>query len=294
MLNALTIDVEDYYQVSGFESQIQFEQWPNYESRVVGNTWRLLELLHFHKVKATFFILGWIAERYPQVVMAIRQEGHEVASHGYRHRLVYNMSREEFSEDTKRSKNILEDLTGVRVIGYRAASYSVVPRTLWALDILQELGFEYDSSIFPILHDRYGIPGAPRFPYFHSLSEGRKILEFPLSTVQLFGRNLPIAGGGYFRLFPYSFIRWGIGQINRRENAPAIIYLHPWEIDPNQPKLDGSRLSRFRHYVNLEKTESRLKRLLHDFQFGTLQNLREKMTSRNPSGVQSTVTVGER
>lgn len=272
-LNALTIDVEDYYQVSGFESHVRFEQWPDYESRVVGNTWRLLEMLHFHQVKATFFILGWIAERYPQVVLAIQKEGHEIASHGYRHRLVYNMTPEEFLDDTKRSKSILEDLAGVPVIGYRAASYSIVQRTLWSLEILRDLGFEYDSSIFPIHHDRYGIPSASRFPYFHPLSGGRSLLEFPLSTVQLFGRNLPIAGGGYFRLFPYRLIRWGIRRLNQNEKAPAIVYLHPWEIDPNQPRIHGSRLSRFRHYINLEKTEARLKCLLQDFRFGTLQSL---------------------
>lgn len=281
MLNALTIDVEDYYQVSAFESQIRFEEWPSFESRVVGNTWRLLELLHFHKVKATFFVLGWIAERYPQVVLAIHQEGHEIASHGYRHRLLYNMTREEFWDDTKRAKGILEDLCGASVVGYRAASYSIVRETLWCLDVLQELGFQYDSSIFPIYHDRYGIPNTARFPYYHPLAGG-PFLEFPLSTVRLFGRNVPVAGGGYFRLFPYQFIRWGIRQINEREKAPAIIYLHPWEIDPKQPRIDGSRLSRFRHYINLEKTESRLKHLLRDFRFGSV---REVLSARGLSMV---------
>jgi polysaccharide deacetylase family protein (PEP-CTERM system associated) len=289
MLNALTIDVEDYYQVSGFESQITFESWPQYESRVLGNTWRILELLHFHKVKATFFVLGWIAEHYPQVVLAIRQEGHEIASHGYRHRLIYNMSQEEFRKDTERSKGILEDLCGIPVIGYRAPSYSIIQETLWALDILAELGFQYDSSIFPIHHDRYGIPTAGRFSYDHSLSNGRKLLEFPLSTVKIYGRNIPVAGGGYLRLLPYPFIRWGIRQINEKEGQPAIIYLHPWEIDPGQPKVQGSWLSRFRHYVNLDKTESRLKLLLHDFSFGTLQMLMQQ----SERGVESPLTVKE-
>lgn len=282
MLNALTIDVEDYYQVSGFESHIRFEQWPDYESRVVGNTWRLLEMLHFHRVKATFFVLGWIAERYPQVVLAIHKEGHEIASHGYRHRLLYNMSREEFRQDTERSKGLLEDLCGEPVLGYRAPSYSIIQETLWAIDILHELGFQYDSSIFPIHHDRYGIPNASRFPYFHSLSEGRKMLEFPLSTVQFLGRNVPIAGGGYLRLFPYAFIRWGIRRINEQEQRPAIVYLHPWEIDPGQPRVNGSRFSRFRHYVNLDKTEARLRRLLQDFRFAPLRSLGETMNGRRP------------
>lgn len=281
MLNALTIDVEDYYQVSGFESQVRFEQWPDYESRVVGNTWRLLEMLHFHQVKATFFILGWIAERHPQVVLAIHQEGHEIASHGYRHQLVYNMSREKFRQDTDRSKSILEALCGVPVVGYRAASYSIIDETLWALETLHELGFQYDSSIFPIYHDRYGIPNASRFPHYYCLSEGRKLLEFPLSTVRLLSRNVPIAGGGYLRFFPYRFIRWGIRRINGLENAPANIYLHPWEIDPGQPRINGSRLSQFRHYLNLDKTESRLRRLLLDFRFAPLRQLKEEMEKEN-------------
>ena len=193
------------------------------------------------------------------------------------------MSREEFRQDTERSKAILEDLCGAPVLGYRAPSYSIIQETLWSLDILHELGFEYDSSIFPIHHDRYGIPGASRFPYFHPLSEGRKLLEFPLSTVQLFGRNVPVAGGGYLRLFPYSFIRWGIRRINEQEQGSAIVYLHPWEIDPGQPRIDGSRLSRFRHYVNLDKTESRLRRLLQDFKFVPLRTLRQAILNGHRS-----------
>lgn len=283
VLNAMTVDVEDYYQVSGFESRIAFESWPRYESRVVGNTWRILELFHFYRVKATFFVLGWIAENYPQVVLAIRQEGHEIASHGYRHRLLYNMNPKEFREDTERAKGILEDLCGCRVVGYRAASYSIVEKTLWALDILTDLGFQYDSSIFPIYHDRYGIPGADRFPFYYSVSEDRKILEFPLSTVKIYGRNVPVAGGGYLRLLPYRFIRWGIRQINEKEGQSAIIYLHPWEIDPGQPKVRGSWPSRFRHYINLDKTESRLKRLLGEFRFGTLQMLMQQIEKGNES-----------
>ena len=282
-LNALTIDVEDYYQVSAFESRVRFDQWLSYESRVIGNTWRILELLHFHKVKATFFVLGWIAEHYPQVVLAIQQEGHEIASHGYRHRLLYHMTRDEFREDTRRAKDALEDLCGIPVAGYRAASYSINHQTLWCLDILEELGFRYDSSIFPIRHDRYGIPTAARFAYYHPLPEGRKLLEFPLSTVRLFGKNIPVAGGGYFRLFPYHFIRWGIRRINLLEGKPAIVYLHPWEIDPNQPRVDGSLPSRFRHYINLEKTESRFRRLLRDFRFGPLRELAGEVENKKPA-----------
>jgi polysaccharide deacetylase family protein (PEP-CTERM system associated) len=277
MLNALSIDVEDYYQVSGFESKVRFEEWPSHESRVIGNTWRLLELLGFHQVKATFFVLGWIAERYPQVVQAIHQEGHEVASHGYRHRLLYTMTREEFREDVKRTKTILENLTGEPVIGYRAPSFSIVQDNLWCLDVLKDLGFEYDSSLFPIAHDRYGIAGGSRLPYHHALPGGGRILEFPPSTIRLLGQNVPVAGGGYFRLFPYRFIRWAIQCLNQQEGAPAIIYLHPWEIDPAQPRINGSLLNRFRHYVNLDKTEPRLRQLLNDFQFVPIRTLASKM-----------------
>jgi polysaccharide deacetylase family protein (PEP-CTERM system associated) len=278
MLNALSIDVEDYYQVEGFSPQVRFDEWPSYESRVVGNTWRLLELLRLHQVKATFFILGWIGERFPQVVRAIHQEGHEVASHGYRHRLLYTMTREEFAEDTKRAKTILEDLCGEPVIGYRAPCFSIIQQNLWCLDVLHDLGFLYDSSTFPIHHDRYGISNGARAPYYHHLPEGRRLLEFPLATVQLLGKNVPVAGGGYFRLFPYQFTRWALRRINEREKAPAIFYLHPWEIDPAQPRINGSRLNRFRHYVNLDKTEPRLRRLLNDFQFAPIRTLASSMT----------------
>ena len=277
ILNALTIDVEDYYQVAAFEENIPFEHWSQYESRVMGNTWRLLEILHFYNVKATFFILGWIAERYPDAVRAISQEGHEIASHGYRHKLLYTMNKEEFRSDTERSKGILEDIGGCPVIGYRAASYSIVEENFWCLDTLHDLGFLYDSSIFPIHHDRYGIPNFARFPQTLALANGGRLVEFTLSTAKLFGQNLPIAGGGYFRFFPYKLIQWGIRQINLAKQ-PAIIYLHPWEIDPRQPRVTGSYLSRFRHYVNLDKTESRLRRLLLDFQFGPLRTLLSQTT----------------
>ena len=277
MRNALTIDVEDYYQVSAFESQVAFSDWPRFESRVVGNTWRLLEILNFYKVKATFFVLGWVAERHPQTVLAIRQEGHEIACHGYRHRLLYGMDREDFRDDTKRAKGVLEDLCGLPVLGYRAPSYSITKKTLWALDVLEELGFRYDSSIFPIHHDRYGIPDAARFPYIHQLLGGRSLIEVPLSTTRLWGQHVPIAGGGYFRLFPYPFIRWAILRMNERERKSAILYLHPWEIDPHQPKIKGNLPSRFRHYLNLKKTEPRLRRLLQDFRFSPLNELIETM-----------------
>lgn len=273
MINALTIDVEDYYMVSGFADVVKFEDWHKYESRVERNTIKLLEILDEYKVKATFFILGWIAEKNPALVKDIHNSGHEVACHSYNHRLVYDLTPEEFREDIRRAKGILEDITGRPVIGFRAPSYSITGLTFWCLDVLHELGFRYDSSIFPIHHDRYGIPNYRRFPHC-ILGEGENALwEFPLSTLRWGKMNIPIAGGGYFRLFPYSFVRWGIRRINEKEQAPAIVYLHPWEIDPSQPRVNGSWLSRFRHYVNLGKTESRLRRLLRDFQFGSFQML---------------------
>jgi len=270
MLNALTIDVEDYYHVSGFESLIRIEHWDLYESRVEQNTHRLLDLLDAYQTKATFFVLGWVVERHPHLVRAIQVRGHEVASHGYAHRRIYMQTPDEFRQETRRALRILEDTTGQRIFGYRAASYSITEASLWALEILQEEGFTYDSSIFPIHHDRYGIPGYQRFCHVINGHAGNRLLEFPISTVRLAGSNIPIAGGGYLRLFPYALIRWGIQRINARDGQPALVYLHPWEIDPGQPRIQASALARFRHYVNLEKTEQRLIRLLQDFAFGTV------------------------
>ena len=273
MLNALTIDVEDYFNVSGFESNIRFEDWGSFQSRVERNTDRLLTILNENDVKATFFVLGWTAENYPDLVRRIHKEKHEIASHSYSHRLIYEQTQKEFLEDLKRSKGLLEGLIGEPVIGYRAPSYSITKDSLWALDLLMEEGFQYDSSIFPIRRDRYGIPNGNRFPYRIKGNSGRSIMEFPLSTVTIFSNNIPIAGGGYLRLFPYTFIKWGLKRINEQENQPIIIYLHPWEIDTGQPRLKGSLLSRFRHYIYLNKMEPRLKNLLQDFTFGTMKEL---------------------
>lgn len=284
MLNALTIDVEDYYHVSAFESVIQFANWDRYESRVESNTGRILDVLAGSNVKATFFVLGWVAERHPGLVNAIQGAGHEIASHGYRHRLLYQMSREEFREDTQRSKGILEDLSGVPVVGYRAPSCSIIQETLWCLNVLQELGFQYDSSIFPLHHDRYGIPHHNRFPHRISGPDGNSIWEFPMSTVRLGKVNLPTAGGGYLRLLPYSLVRWGIRRINTKERQPAVVYLHPWELDPGQPRLRGPRLSVFRHYVNLSTTESKFRRLLQDFQFQSIQGVLQRCYGQKPTG----------
>jgi polysaccharide deacetylase family protein (PEP-CTERM system associated) len=367
--NVLTIDVEDYFQVHAFSSVINPADWDNYESRVEGNTYRILEMLSnpdvsnnsyasnrssgptkrtennvqivqssteanslersnvsngsSNSIKATFFILGWIAERYPGLVRDIAAQGHEVASHGYRHELVSNQRPDEFRADVAKTKKILEDITGEEVIGYRASTYSITRKTLWALKILAEEGYGYDSSIFPVHHDVYGFPDAPRFPfkvslngdvqtvrsfaaansferandsngsnnsnvpndsnlsngpYVSNISNASNVSnvfwEFPISTVHFFGQNLPVAGGGYFRLFPYWLVKRLLGHINRTEQRPFIFYLHPWEFDPGQPKIDNAPLkSKVRHYLNLDKVEGRFRTLLSDFNFVPIRDL---------------------
>ena len=386
MLNALTIDVEDYFQVYAFSDVIKFEDWGNYECRIERNTDRILEILSdadhnsnfkthnsnlndsvpspqhsvahspntslTQRVKATFFVLGWIAERYPGLVRRIQQEGHEIACHGYAHKRIYTQSKEEFRQDVKRAKSILEDITGNEVMGYRAPNYSITNKSRWAFEVLIEEGFKYDSSIFPIRHDFYGMPNAPRFPFVvslsgasnlefsmlnceldtaqnsdfkpqssvlevnslthslnnsisnnskpqssvlkasdvsepqhgstaalsnsltHSLINSKGLIEFPISTVKVFGQNFPISGGGYFRLFPYPLIRKGLKSINQKENKPFIFYAHPWEFDTDQPRIKGvTHLSKFRHYVNLNKTEERFIRLLKDFSFSSVTDI---------------------
>jgi polysaccharide deacetylase family protein (PEP-CTERM system associated) len=270
--NALTVDVEDYFHVAALAPNIHRDSWTSRESRVVGNTQKLLSIFEQFDIRGTFFVLGWVAERYPQLVRDIASRGHEIACHGYSHRLVYEQSPEEFHEETLRAKNLLEDITGSAIAGYRAASYSIVRESLWALDILVELGFVYDSSIFPVRHDRYGIPNAERVPHRLTTPNKKIIVEWPLSTAKALGFTLPVAGGGYFRLLPYWLTHWGLSSINRRERRPFIFYLHPWEIDPEQPRVAASRLSQFRHYTNLGKCEERLRRLLGEFRFGTARD----------------------
>jgi len=270
--NALTVDVEDYFHVSALAPAIPRDTWSSRESRVVGNTHKLLNLFDQFSVRGTFFVLGWVAERYPQLVKDIAARGHEIACHGLSHRLVYEQSPTEFRQETAQSKNLLEDITGSAVVGYRAASYSIVRKSLWALDILVELGFKYDSSIFPVRHDRYGIPAAKREPHLMSTPGNQCIVEWPLSTASLIGLRVPVSGGGYFRLMPYWLTRWGLASINQRELRPFVFYLHPWEIDPDQPRVQASRLSRFRHYTNLERCEERLRRLLGEFRFSTARD----------------------
>lgn len=269
VINAMTVDVEDYFHVSAFDGIVPRTRWETLESRVERNTDRLLAIFDEAGVTATFFVLGWVAERFPQLVRRIAQQRHEVASHGYAHRLVYDMTPGMFREDIQRSKDLLESAAGRAVEGYRAPSYSITPRSLWALDVLIEAGFKYDASIFPIHHDRYGIPLSPRHPYCLTRPCG-SIIEAPASTVRWGVLNFPVAGGGYFRILPYQWTKWGIARINRDEQRPAIFYMHPWEIDPDQPRLTGSLLSRFRHYRNLGETEGRLRRLLEDFRFASM------------------------
>jgi len=333
MLNILTIDLEDYFQVHAFSSVIRYEDWDNYECRIERNTDRLLDVLSSSlrtphsalrtPIKATFFVLGWIAERYSGLVQRIQKEGHEIACHGYAHKLIYTQSKEEFRQDIRKSKAILEDITGSEVIGYRAPSYSITDKSRWAFEVLVEEGFQYDSSIFPIHHDFYGMPNAPRFPFIISLNgtsnfefsmlnfsnafthslinpcsdvsepqhgspaaplEGitpnselrtpNYLLEFPISTAKLLGQNVPLSGGGYFRFLPYSIVKRGLNRINKKEGQPFIFYLHPWEIDPEQPRINGlSSRSNFRHYVNLDKTEFKFKKLLFDFEFSSIKQL---------------------
>lgn len=270
--NAMTIDVEDYFHVSVFDGVIPRSRWDTLESRVERNTGRLLEIFAEHDVRGTFFVLGWVAERFPSLVATIASAGHEVASHGYGHRLVYDQTRSAFRDDVRRAKRLLEDASGARVSGYRAPSYSIVPRSLWALDVLIEEGYTYDSSIFPIRHDRYGIPVSGRHPYVIDRPAGRMI-EAPASTASVWGHNLPIAGGGYFRLLPYGWTSWGIRRVNQQEGRPVFFYLHPWEIDPGQPRLPAGLLSRVRHYRNLQRTEARLRQLLTEFSWGTMRSV---------------------
>ena len=270
--NALTVDVEDYFHVAPLSPSISPDSWVSRESRVVENTRKLLVIVEQFDVRATFFVLGWVAARYPRLVKEIAAGGHEIACHGFSRHLVYDQSPEEFHEETFRAKNLLEDFTGSAIAGYRAASYSIVRESLWALDILVELGFVYDSSIFPIRHDRYGIPDAERAPHRMSTPSEKTIVEWPLATARISGFRLPVAGGGCFRLLPYCLSRWGLASINRRDMQAFIFYLHPWEIDPAQPRLAASRLSQYRHDPNLEKCERRLRRLLGAFPFGTAKD----------------------
>ena len=268
--NALTIDVEDYFQVSAMAPYIRRDEWDSRECRVERNVDRILALLDQHHTKATFFTLGWVAERYPAMVRRIVDQGHELASHGYGHQRASDLSEAEFFDDVQRAKGILEDIGGQAVQGYRAPSFSIGTGNLWALDTLLRAGYRYSSSIYPVKHDHYGMPDAPRFA--HEVRPG--LLEVPPTTLRLFDRNLPSSGGGFFRLLPYSVSRWMLQQVNARDAESAIFYFHPWEIDAEQPRVAGiDAKTRFRHYVNIERNERKLDRLLSDFRWDRMDKL---------------------
>ena len=268
--NAMTIDVEDYFQVSALAPYIAREQWDSRECRVESNVDRILLMLDEHQTAATFFTLGWVAERYPHLVRRIVEAGHELASHGYGHQRASELSEAEFSADIGSAKKLLEDLSGQEVKGYRAPSFSIGEGNLWAFDCLERAGYRYSSSIYPIRHDHYGMPDAPRFA--HQVRAG--LLELPVTTARFFQRNWPASGGGYFRLLPYPVSRWLLQKVNELDRQPAIFYFHPWEIDAGQPRVPGiSAKTRFRHYLNLQHTEGRLRRLLADFRWGRMDEV---------------------
>ena len=267
----MSVDVEDYFQVSAFDSHIPRDTWASQPCRVDRSTNRILDLFARNNVSATFFVLGWVAERYPGLVSRIQNDGHEVASHGYTHKKVTQLKPDEFRNEVIRSKSLLEDICGVLVKGYRAPSYSIDSRNLWALDILNEAGYSYSSSIYPIHHDHYGMPNAPRFAHY---PRANNLLEIPIATLPISRWNMPCGGGGYFRLFPYRLSCWAIKRVNVLEKKPCVFYFHPWEIDPDQPRQSGlNRRTRFRHYLNLHRTEFRIARLLNDFSWGRMDNI---------------------
>ena len=278
--NALTIDVEDYFQVSAFAPYIARSEWDQRECRVVRNVSRILDLLAGQGTHATFFTLGWIAERYPDLIRRIVREGHELASHGYGHERASDLDEAAFSQDIRRAKALLEDLSGTAVTGYRAPSFSIGAANLWAFDCLARAGYLYSSSIYPIRHDHYGMPDSPRFAY--RVDAG--LLEVPITTLRLFNRNLPSSGGGYFRLLPYALSRWMLRRVNAGDGQAAIFYFHPWEIDVEQPRIPGiDRKTRFRHYVNIDRMEGRLCSLLTDFHWGRMDHIfLSRPTPANP------------
>jgi polysaccharide deacetylase family protein (PEP-CTERM system associated) len=275
MSNALTFDVEDYFQVSAFAGQIDPSDWDSHDSRLEANMAKILGLLDERGCRATFFILGWVALKHPQVVAQIAACGHEIACHSHKHRLVYQMTPEEFREDTYSAKSALEDVSGQPVIGYRAPSFSITSQSMWALDVLAKLGFSYDSSIFPVRHPNYGMPGAPASPFRVDSASG-SIVEFPLPTISFAGRRSPFGGGAYFRLLPYWYTRWAIRFVNQTGNRQVCVYLHPWELDPAQPRISANWSARIRHYLGLRGVAGKLKSLLRDFEFRPLREVAEQ------------------
>lgn len=272
-IHVLSVDVEDYFQVEAFAERVAIDTWDQWPSRVVANTHRLLDLFDAHAAKGTFFMLGWVAQRFPRLVREVYARGHELACHSFWHRPVYSLTPEEFRRDTREARETIEQAAGIPILGYRAPTWSITASSLWALEILAEEGFVYDSSIYPIHHDLYGIPGARRFTYTHALSNGYKLWEFPPSTVRFLGLTLPAAGGGYLRVFPMRYTRMAFDQFENRYRQPLIVYIHPWEVDPEQPRIAAKLRSRFRHYTNLHSTERRLDSLLREFRFQRFQDL---------------------
>lgn len=274
-LNAMTVDVEEHFQVSAFADGIRRCDWPAHESRVVANTERLLDIFDEFGVRATFFVLGWVAEQKPDLVRECSRRGHEIASHGWSHQLIYNQTEAEFRAELRKSRELLRELSGQPVEGHRAASFSIDRRNLWALDVVAETGFRYDSSLFPVRHDRYGMPDAPRGIHRVRTARGNELIEVPPSTVALAGQNLPVAGGGYLRLYPAAVTHLAIRSLNRKSH-PAVVYVHPWEVDPGQPRIAAPLGSRLRHYVNLSTTIRKLEELMRRFAFGPMAEVVER------------------
>lgn len=264
--------MEDYFMVEAFSAQVSSSSWDSWPSRVESSTMRALDLFDRHSIKATCFFVGWVAEKFPHLVKEAHKRGHELACHSYWHRAIYKLTPEEFRDDTHRAKAVLEQTSGTAVLGYRAPSWSITKQSLWALDILADEGFTYDSSIFPIRHDLYGVPNAQRTPYVHDCAEGRILQEYPPATIRLFGSNIPAAGGGYLRLFPLAYTRRAINSA-AKDSQSAVVYFHPWELDPEQPRISGSLKSRFRHYTNLHLMEPRLGKLMEEYKFGTFASV---------------------
>jgi polysaccharide deacetylase family protein (PEP-CTERM system associated) len=282
-VDALSVDLEDYYQVEAFASNIPRSEWEKFEPRVIDNTYRVLELLARHQVKATFFVLGWVADRNRSLIREIAELGHEIASHGYHHQRITFLTPAEFRDDLRRARNAIENASGVGISGYRAPTFSITKESLWALEILAEEGFLYDSSIFPIRHDHYGIPDAPRFAHRRYMANGLTIFEFPMPTVRVGGINFPATGGGYLRLLPMVYTRWALRRIHTHDHQPVVIYFHPWELDPEQPRLSGGLKSRVRHYTNLERTATRLDEILSNGQFEPMISAMARLDAYQPA-----------
>ena len=281
MLNALTVDVEDFFHVEALAATISRTEWETIPPRVEKNVGRILEIFSQAGVHATFYVLGWVARRFPGLVRDIAAAGHEIGSHGQGHQLIGNLTPDQFRSDIRAARDLLADQAQRAIRAYRAPSFSIVTRTLWGLDVLAEEGFLIDSSIFPVHHDLYGIPGAKRFPHWRKTASGVSIFEFPPSTIHILGNDLGFGGGGYLRIFPYAWTRWGMSQVNDKERQPAMVYFHPWEIDPGQPRYAAPLRSRIRHYTNLRGMEGKIRRLLRDFRFDTVSAVCAGLDSYN-------------